>query len=86
MIPMNIWRIIWELSEFTGIGLGRFAPLVFGKMIGKEGVRVDKDTNTEAESFWDTEIVPLIQFVLGYFQEQIVPIFQRVKELLEEQS
>jgi len=29
-----IARLIWETSELTGIGLGRFAPYVFGLMIG----------------------------------------------------
>jgi hypothetical protein len=38
-----IWRIIWELSEFTGIGLGKFAPFVFGKMIGRKGEKVDNE-------------------------------------------
>ena len=37
------WRGIWNLSEFTGVGLGRFAPFVFGKMIGRRGKRVDTD-------------------------------------------
>jgi hypothetical protein len=36
-----IWRGIWNLSEFTGIGLGRFAPFVFGRMIGRRGVEVE---------------------------------------------
>lgn len=31
------WKTIWELSEFTGVGLGRFAPFIFGKMIGHSG-------------------------------------------------
>ena len=34
------WKAIWSLSEFTGIGLGRFAPYVFGKMIGCKGKKV----------------------------------------------
>lgn len=29
----RLWKFIWELSENTGIGLGRFAPFVFGKLI-----------------------------------------------------
>jgi hypothetical protein len=28
------WRWIWVFSEWSGIGLGRFAPFVFEKMIG----------------------------------------------------
>ncbi len=33
--------LIWELSEWSGIGLGRFAPWVFGGMIGARGHRVE---------------------------------------------
>ena len=33
----KIYQIIWSVSEFTGISLGRFAPHVFGKMIGIKG-------------------------------------------------
>lgn len=29
-----IYRIIWNLSELTGIGLGKFGPHVFHQMIG----------------------------------------------------
>lgn len=32
-----IATIIWEISEFTGIGLGKYAPVVFGYMIGSKG-------------------------------------------------
>jgi len=32
-----MWKFIWNISEFTGIGLGRFAPFVFGKMMGYKG-------------------------------------------------
>lgn len=35
-----IWRLIWNLSERTGIGLGRFAPIVFERMIGTKGEKV----------------------------------------------
>ncbi|EMI8339103.1 hypothetical protein [Proteus mirabilis] len=35
---INLWRWIWGkvwcLSEWSGIGLGRFAPWVFHQMIG----------------------------------------------------
>lgn len=39
-----IYKLIWDLSEFTGIGLGRYAPYVFHQMIGgdKPCERVDK--------------------------------------------
>ena len=36
------WQFIWNLSEFTCIGLGRFAPYVFSRMIGVPGVPVKK--------------------------------------------
>lgn len=39
-----IATIIWEISEFTGIGLGKYAPVVFGYMIGSKGKR--NETNT----------------------------------------
>lgn len=35
------WKQIWNLSEFTHIGLGKYAPYVFGKMIGCQGNEVD---------------------------------------------
>jgi hypothetical protein len=35
------WTQIWNLSEFTNISLGKYAPFVFGKMIGAKGVEVD---------------------------------------------
>jgi len=37
----NIWSWIWDISEVTGIGLGRLGPYVFAKMMGcKEYRRV----------------------------------------------
>jgi len=33
----TIGKLIWDLSEFTGIGLGKYAPIVFGWMIGSKG-------------------------------------------------
>lgn len=35
----TLCRWIWNASEFTHIGLGRFGPWVFGKMIGAESWR-----------------------------------------------
>ena len=39
-----LWSKVWDLSEWSGIGLGRFAPWVFHQMIGcgKPVKRVDK--------------------------------------------
>lgn len=36
----KIWLVIWNLSEMLNIGLGRFAPWVFGQMIGRSRKRV----------------------------------------------
>ena len=46
-LPMRIFQSIlkipattlWNLSEWSGIGLGRFAPFVFGLMIGSKPLR-----------------------------------------------
>lgn len=35
-----IGKIIWELSEFFSIGLGKYAPIVFGWMIGSKGKKL----------------------------------------------
>lgn len=35
-----IFKQIWNISEFTGIGLGKFAPYVFGKMINMKGKKL----------------------------------------------
>lgn len=37
------YTLIWNVSEFTGIGLGKYAPYVFGKMIGSDGVEIDSE-------------------------------------------
>jgi len=37
----TLFRIIWWLSETFWIPLGRFAPYVFGKMIGSKPVEID---------------------------------------------
>lgn len=36
-----LWTQIWNLSELSGMGLGRFAPFVFEKMIGVKGEEID---------------------------------------------
>lgn len=46
MIKM-ICRYIWNLSEATGIGLGRFAPIVFSGMIGAKGKKVNEKMKTK---------------------------------------
>ncbi len=37
----SIWKVIWDLSEFTGLGLGRLAPFVFSKMLGIKGHKIN---------------------------------------------
>lgn len=32
-------RLIWDVSEFLNIGLGLFAPHVFGVMIGRRPIK-----------------------------------------------
>lgn len=36
-----IWKLIWEFSERYKLSLGRFAPFVFGKMIGVKGKKIN---------------------------------------------
>lgn len=36
---MNVWRLLWNLSEKTGIGLGPCARFVFERMLGRKGRR-----------------------------------------------
>jgi hypothetical protein len=38
-IWQGFWGRVWWFSEFSGIGLGRFAPWVFGQMIRVKGVK-----------------------------------------------
>lgn len=42
-----LWSQVWNLSEWSGIGLGRFAPWVFHQMIGcdKPCKRLDGDSD-----------------------------------------
>lgn len=43
----NGWYLIWWISEFLNIGLGRLAPYIFSKMLGnKEYERVDEDDDS----------------------------------------
>lgn len=36
-----ICKQIWSLSEWSGIGLGKYAPLILGTMIGSRPNEVD---------------------------------------------
>ena len=42
-LSKRFWSLVWNTSEYLNIGLGRFAPYVFHKMIGCDYGRVDKD-------------------------------------------
>ena len=33
-MAQRFWHFVWDLSEFTGIPLGRFAPAVFHRAFG----------------------------------------------------
>jgi len=46
MSKKTIWNIIWDASEYTGIGLGRLGPFVFERKINRKGVK--RDFNLEA--------------------------------------
>ena len=36
-------RLIWDFSECFKIPLGRFAPIVFGMMIGSKPTKIKED-------------------------------------------
>lgn len=36
------WGLIWEISETTRIGLGRFAPFVFVQAMGHKGKEIQE--------------------------------------------
>lgn len=40
-ITINLWQMfwgfIWDISEMSGLGLGRLSPWVFGQMMGCKG-------------------------------------------------
>ncbi|MCI0392225.1 MAG: hypothetical protein MOB07_26135 [Acidobacteria bacterium] len=38
----GFWRLVWRSAEACGVDLGRFAPWVFGQMIGSRGREVRK--------------------------------------------
>jgi len=38
----ELWSVVWNLAEYTGTGLGRFAPWVFGQMMGCKAEKKDK--------------------------------------------
>ncbi len=40
-MTQKLWAAVWNFSEWSGVGLRRFAPFVFGKMIGRKGHKVD---------------------------------------------
>jgi hypothetical protein len=38
-----IGKLIWNISEYFDIDLGKFAPIIFGWMIGSKPVHIDKE-------------------------------------------
>lgn len=51
-----IYKMIWNMSEFTGIGLGRFAPTVFGGMLGSKPSKIYSSKEAlinDQEREWD---------------------------------
>ena len=38
-----ICKLIWDFSEWSGLPLGRFAPWVFGGMIGSKPHKVKQE-------------------------------------------
>lgn len=41
---LNFWAFLWDLKEFLGIRLGKFAPILFGLAIGaKNWKKIEKE-------------------------------------------
>lgn len=36
-----LWRFIWNASETLGIPLGKYAPIVFERMLGIKGNKLE---------------------------------------------
>jgi len=44
----KFWYLVWRTSELFGFSLGRFAPWIFGQMIGASHYkRIDQGGNDE---------------------------------------
>ena len=44
----KFWKLVWNLSEYFHINLGKYAPYIFGKMIGSKGKRVEYPSDRKA--------------------------------------
>lgn len=42
----KFWKLIWNICESTNIGLGKYAPYVFGKMLKSKPIQVDYPSRT----------------------------------------
>ena len=42
-IKSFIGLCIWEVKEFLGISLGKYAPIVFGWIVEAEPIKVEED-------------------------------------------
>lgn len=45
IVQQNFWTFVWNMSETLHIRLGRFAPWVFGQMIGSKPVKVTRKSH-----------------------------------------
>ena len=39
------WSIVWNVSELTGIGLGKYAPWIFSQMINSKRTKANIKRN-----------------------------------------
>jgi len=62
----KIGALIWNTSECLGFGLGRFAPVVFGWMIGSKGQKVTEgDPAPHNPSKLITVLILIAAFAFG---------------------
>lgn len=41
----TIYKFMWDLSEYTGISLGVFAPYVLDKILGTKPIKIKEVSN-----------------------------------------
>lgn len=77
-----LYRIIWNISEWSGIGLGRFAPYVFGKMIGSVANPTKGDK--QMSKFDLTEILCQYAETCGLDPSESDDLYFKLQELANE--